>query len=170
MQVYTDIHSPTTRMQNAHEITFLYLHRLDSDSISSGHTTLPRISRTHCSRVQGPTGDVHSFFLMRRCWTYAGQVLEGSEEMWETDEQEIKAYLAFRILVGISRKPEIRDYWSSDKKLHYAPIASRTTRDRCEEVTRYLHFVENTSLPARGEDGWVPQTPEGAPHHQPDEG
>ena len=46
---------------------------------------------------------------------------------------------------------EIRDYWCTDKVLHYAPIADRISRDRFEEITRYLHFVDNDTLPARGE-------------------
>lgn len=92
--------------------------------------------------------------IVRETNRYASQVLEGSEKTWETDVQEIRAYLGFRILMGINRKPEIRDYWSKDEKLHYIPIASRITRDRFEEVTRYLHFVDNSSLPGRGEDGY----------------
>ena len=42
-----------------------------------------------------------------------------------------------------------------DKRLlHYAPIADRISRDRFEEITRYLHFVDNDILPARGEEGF----------------
>ena len=85
---------------------------------------------------------------------YAHQVLAGTDKTWQTDVHEIKAYLGFRILMGITRKPEIRDYWSRDDKLHYAPIASRITRDRFEEITRYFHLVDNESLPSRGQDGY----------------
>ena len=35
----------------------------------------------------------------------------------------------------------------------FFPIADRITRDRFEEITRYLHFVDNDSLP-RGEEGY----------------
>ena len=54
----------------------------------------------------------------------------------------------------INRLPEIRDYWSTDPLLRYAPIADRITRDRFKEITRYLHFADNDKLPARGEDGF----------------
>ena len=49
---------------------------------------------------------------------------------------------------------EIRDYWSTNEYLRYAPIAERISRDRFEEITRYLHFVDNEFLPARGEEGF----------------
>ena len=57
------------------------------------------------------------------------------------------------ILIGINRLPEIRDYWSNNEYLHYSPIADRITRDRFEQIT-YLHFADNETLPARGEEGY----------------
>ena len=68
--------------------------------------------------------------------------------MWETDANEIRAYMGFMILMGINKLPEIRDYWSVDPTFRYAPIADRITRDRFEEITRYLHFIDNDSLPS----------------------
>ena len=62
--------------------------------------------------------------------------------------------MGFMILMGINHLPEIRDYWSVCEYFRYAPIADRITRDRFEEITRYLHFVDNDSLPARGEEGY----------------
>ena len=62
--------------------------------------------------------------------------------------------MGFMILMGINKLPEICDYWSLDPKFRYAPIADRITRDRFEEITRYLHFVDNDSLPSRGEEGY----------------
>ena len=56
--------------------------------------------------------------------------------------------------MGINILPEIRDYWSTDEKLHYSPIASRISRDRFEEITRYLHFANNEALPGRTEEGY----------------
>lgn len=67
---------------------------------------------------------------------------------WETSAAEIKAYLGFQILMGINRLPEIRDYWAKDEKLHYSYI------DRFEEVSRYLHFVDNTALPSQNDPGY----------------
>ena len=62
--------------------------------------------------------------------------------------------MGFMILMGINHLPEIRDYWSVSEYFRYAPIAERISRDRFEEITRYLHFVDNDSLPARGEEGF----------------
>lgn len=87
---------------------------------------------------------------------YAQQVLtaKGSDKTWSTNAAEIRAYFGFAILMGINRLPEIRDYWSTDPTLHYSPIADRISRDRFEELTRYLHFVNNDTLPGRGEPGF----------------
>ena len=85
---------------------------------------------------------------------YAEQCLRGKNKVWSTTVEEIRAYMGFTILMGINRLPEIRDYWSTDETLRYAPIADRITRDRFEEITRYLHFVDNDKLPSRGEDGY----------------
>ena len=85
---------------------------------------------------------------------YAEQVLHSTNKVWTTDAAEIRAYMGFMILMGINHLPEIRDYWSINPYFRYAPIADRITRDRFEEITRYLHFVDNDSLPSRGEEGY----------------
>ena len=58
------------------------------------------------------------------------------------------------IVMGINRLPEIRDYWSTDEKMHNTFIASRITHDRFEQISRYLHLVNNTSLPSRNQPGY----------------
>ena len=76
------------------------------------------------------------------------------ETTWETTIEELKAYLGFMIVMGVNRLPEIRDYWSRDEKLHNSFSASRISRDRFEEIYRYLHFTDNTTLPARNEPAY----------------
>ncbi len=76
------------------------------------------------------------------------------ETTWETTIKELKAYLGFMLVMGVNRLPEIRDYWSRDEKLHNSFIASRISRDRFEEISRYLHFTDNTTLPARDEPSY----------------
>ena len=56
---------------------------------------------------------------------YAEQCLQETNKQWSTNAEEIRAYLGFMILMGINRLPEIRDYWSTDENLRYAPIADR---------------------------------------------
>ena len=66
---------------------------------------------------------------------------------WKTAREEAMTYFGFQILMGIVEEPELRDYWSRNKRLHYAAISTRISRDRFEELTRYIHFVDNNTLP-----------------------
>ena len=63
---------------------------------------------------------------------------------------ELKAYIGFMILMGIVKLPSIYDYWQTSEIFHYSPIASRISRDRFSEISRYLHFVDNTILSPPG--------------------
>ena len=92
--------------------------------------------------------------IVRETNRFAAQVLGPASTEWMTNAAEIKAYLGFMVVMGITRLPEIRDYWAMDTKMHNTFIASRITRDRFEEITRYLHFVDNTILPSRDETGY----------------
>ena len=92
--------------------------------------------------------------IVRETDRYAEQCLVETTKTWSTNAEEIKAYIGFNMLMGINRLPEIRDYWAKDEKLHYSPIASRISRNRFEDITRYLHFADNSGLPARGEPGY----------------
>ena len=64
---------------------------------------------------------------------------------------ELKAYLGFMILMGIVRLPSIYDYWQGSEIFHYSP---RISRDRFLQITRYLHFEDNTDLQPPGADGY----------------
>ena len=79
---------------------------------------------------------------------------KGSETSWRTNKAEMRAYFGFQIIMGITKRPEIRDYWSRDPRLQCEPITSRISRDHFEEITRFLHFVDNSTLPTRGEEGY----------------
>ena len=70
-----------------------------------------------------------------------------------TTTEELKAYFGFCILMGINRLPALDDYWSSDLTLRYAPIADWISRDRFLEISRYLHFVDNSTLQPKGSPG-----------------
>ena len=79
---------------------------------------------------------------------YASQVM-GPEKFaaWEqVTVTELKAYFGFMILMGINKLPALVDYWKVDPIFHYAPIASRIARDRFFDISRYLHFADNTQL------------------------
>ena len=67
---------------------------------------------------------------------------------------ELKAYIGFKILMGIIRLPSLYDYWKKDPYYRYGPIANRISRDRFMEIGRYLHFVDNSTLAPPGSDGY----------------
>ena len=67
---------------------------------------------------------------------------------------ELKAYLGFSILMGIVRLPALDDYWKIDPFMHFPPIAQRISRQRFRDISRYLHFVDNTLLAIRGQPGY----------------
>ena len=94
--------------------------------------------------------------IVRETNRFAAQCLAAanSSATWETNLAEIKAYLGFMVVMGVNRLPEIRDYWSLDPMLNNAFISSRITRKRFEEISRYIHFVDNTTLPLRDEPGF----------------
>lgn len=77
---------------------------------------------------------------------YAKWVDVNAEEVW--------AYMGFMILMGINHLPALSDYWRMDSTYRYSPIADRITRDRFFEITRYFHFVDNTTLLPRGDPGY----------------
>ena len=79
---------------------------------------------------------------------------DGPVPQWETDSNEVKAYLGFCILMGMNKLPDLYDYWSTDEALHYFPVASRISRKRFLEIQRYLHFANNDNIVNRGEPGY----------------
>ena len=82
---------------------------------------------------------------------YASQVLaESANSKWTAvTEDDIWAFLGFTILMGINVLPALSHYWRKDQVFHYAPVANRISRDRFMDILRFLHFVDNSSLPDR---------------------
>ena len=82
---------------------------------------------------------------------YASQVMDPThyEKLTKVTAEEILAYFGFMILMGINHLPSLADYWNLDPTYRYGPVADRITRDRFMEISRYLHFVDNTTLAPR---------------------
>ena len=59
---------------------------------------------------------------------------------------KLEAYFGFMILMGLVPISSYHDYWRKDKFLHYDPIANRIPRDQFFEISRYLHFVNNSTI------------------------
>ena len=55
--------------------------------------------------------------------------------------------------MGVNQLPAVKDYWKKSEYLHYSPIADRIPRDRFLEISRYIHFVDNSTLQPRGSPG-----------------
>ena len=86
---------------------------------------------------------------------YAQQVMgEEKYAVWEKISiEELRAYFGLRILMGIVKLPAMVMYWSKDPALNQPEVTSRISRNRFQDLTRYLHFADNTTLPLRGEQG-----------------
>ena len=84
---------------------------------------------------------------------YAQQVMNDAQyAKWENvNAEEIWAYMGFMILMGINHLPALADYWKMDPTYHYGPVADRITRDRFLEISRYLHFADNSTLLPRSD-------------------
>ena len=54
--------------------------------------------------------------------------------------------MGFNILMGINRQPSTDDYWKKDPIHYYKPIAQRISRDRFRDISKYFHFVDNSTL------------------------
>ena len=83
---------------------------------------------------------------------YAKEVMDS--EMYESwkpvDVADLKAFFGINILMGLNKLPSIDDYWKQSPVYHYSPIADRISRNRYREISRYLHFVDNSTLASRG--------------------
>ena len=93
-------------------------------------------------------------YIVEQSNLYASECMGERFDSWQIiTMEELKAYFGFMILMGLMKMPSIYDYWQKDEVYHYAPVASRISRDRFFELHRYLHFVDNSTVAA-------PDTPE----------
>ena len=93
--------------------------------------------------------------IVRESNDYAKEVMgEEKYATWEPiTELELRAYLGFSIIMAIAHVPAIDDYWKRDPVLRYAPVSDRISRDRFRDISRYLHFTNNSTLVPRGSLG-----------------
>eukprot|EP00731_Ephydatia_muelleri_P017412 Em0010g510a len=128
-------------------------------------------SRTPFSNPVGPTftvgedaGEIFNHFftdslidhIVIQTNKYAQETMEPTKFLkWKSvTTEELRAYFGFMILMGLVRMPELEDYWKLDPVFNYPPIASRISRNRFKEISRFLHFADNQSLVNRGEPGF----------------
>ena len=109
------------------------------------HTILPSTSSVGPT-IPIPESPLEVFEL------YAEEVM-GAEACasWKTiSEEDIRGFIGFSILMGINQQSSMDDYWKKDPIHNYKPIAQRISRDIFRDISRYLHFIENTTLSQRG--------------------
>ena len=64
-------------------------------------------------------------------------------------KDEICTFVAIILLSGYNAKPCQRHYWSQDDNLACPAVSRSMTRNRFDEIKRFLHFVDNDCLPQR---------------------
>ena len=67
---------------------------------------------------------------------------------------ELKAYLGVRIIMGINPLPATANYWSTDIYLGNEGIQKVFTRNRFDELTRFLHFNDSSTEPRRNDPAY----------------
>lgn len=93
--------------------------------------------------IPASPSDILDLFFTESMWetiatesnTYAAQAMlkkHGTNEVYNNwtkiTKQEIKAYMGMCILMSINHLPSLRDYWSKDPSLRYAPVADRISQ------------------------------------------
>ena len=66
---------------------------------------------------------------------------------------ELKAYIGFSVRMGLVNLPAIEDNWKVDPYFHYVPRADWISMQRFRDISRNIHFVDNTKLVAHGQPG-----------------
>ena len=61
----------------------------------------------------------------------------------DVTEEELQCYLGLRLLMGIIKLPEMRNYWSTNPYLGHPAFPPNMSRDRFDQITSKLHFVDN---------------------------
>lgn len=95
--------------------------------------------------------------LVEQTNLYAAQYKRGNANLppnsraisWEeTNRNEMKKFLALVLLMGIVRKPEVSDYWSTNPLLKGSIFNSVMPRNRFQSILQFLHFADNSRYDA----------------------
>lgn len=63
-----------------------------------------------------------------------------------TTKEEMKTFIAILLVSGYSPVPRRRMYWSFDDDIRNEAVSKAMTRDRFEEMMRYMHISDNNRL------------------------
>ena len=67
---------------------------------------------------------------------------------------EMKAWLGLIMAMSIHKLPAIVDYWKDDWILGVPAFSSIMSRNRFQEILRYLHLNNNETMPQRDQDNY----------------
>lgn len=74
----------------------------------------------------------------------AREILTKRQLKWnDVTSDEIKRYIAIRILMGIDRKPHFEHYWTKDQYLTSSVVPKIMSSNRFFEIQQNLHFANN---------------------------
>lgn len=90
---------------------------------------------------------------------YAAQERANNQDkhlmVWhEVDKDEMRTFIALILAMGLVSKPTIHSYWSTDEILQTPFFTNTMLRNRFTQILRYIHFVNNTQLLPRDQDGY----------------
>ena len=91
---------------------------------------------------------------------YADQRIAASgqpDPRWSpTNPNEIRAFVAVNMMMGIKRLPAIWCYWSTNPQFWCSWISGTMPQTRYLKLSQYLHIRDNTGMPARGRPNFDP--------------
>ena len=67
---------------------------------------------------------------------------------------ELKAFIGINLIMGINRLPNYALFWSNDDFFGNQGIKRVMSKNRFEEISKYLHFSDSTKEPARGAENF----------------
>lgn len=73
-----------------------------------------------------------------------------------TNASEMKAMVALHIAMGLCKKPSTKDYWQEFWLTHTPGFRDVMPRDRYQLLCTFLHFADNRTMIAHGEEGYNP--------------
>ena len=83
------------------------------------------------------------------------KLLGGINKLWKpTTPEEMKAYFAINIMMGIKDLPQTWCYWSEDTRFNDPWISSVMTKTRFLKITQYIHLRDTSNVPACGSPGY----------------
>ena len=89
---------------------------------------------------------------------YANEVLgEKAARLWnDVTIDEVKAYIAINIIMGINCLPTLDSYWSTHPALGCDWISSTMSKNRYMAINRFLHLNDNAFAAPRNHPGYDP--------------